>query len=126
MLKAQGRFGGGYEGAHRTNSESSEHAYPIRVLRYTLRRGSGGTGKFRGGDGIVRELRFLVPCQITVLSERRKYQPYGLAGGEPGHSGRNVIVRRGGQTEELPSKFTSRVDAGDIVSIQTPGGGGWG
>ena len=117
--------------AHMTTSlntpvEAFEHAYPIRVLRYTLRRGSGGTGKFRGGDGIVRELRFLVPCQITVLSERRKYQPYGLAGGEPGHSGRNVIVRRGGQTEELPSKFTSRVDAGDIVSIQTPGGGGWG
>jgi N-methylhydantoinase B len=116
---------------HMTNSlntpvEALEHAYPIRVVRYSLRTDSGGRGKWRGGDGVVRDLRFLTRAQITLLSDRRKIPPYGLEGGEPGAAGSNVLKRNGGQEEVLPSKFTTWVQAGDILSIQTPGGGGWG
>jgi len=115
---------------HMTNSlntpvEALEHAYPVRVLRYALRRGSGGAGKWRGGDGIIREVQFLTKAQITLLSERRKFAPYGLAGGEAGVSGVNILKRYGGE-ESLPSKFTTWVECGDVLSIQTPGGGGWG
>ena len=116
---------------HMTNSmntpvEAFEHDYPVRVVRYGLRRGSGGSGKFRGGDGVVRELQFLTRAQVTVLSDRRKIAPYGLQGGRPGMPGRNRIVRREGDAETLASKCTSWVESGDILSIETPGGGGWG
>jgi N-methylhydantoinase B len=116
---------------HMTNSmntpvEAMEYAYPVRVNRYSLRHDSGGLGKFRGGDGVVRELRFLTKAQVTVLSDRRKFPPYGLAGGGNGSPGKNIIVRKNGIEEALPSKFTTSVDAGDVVSIQSPGGGGWG
>ena len=116
---------------HMTNSmntpaEALEHAYPIRLLRYCLRPGSGGRGKWRGGDGVIRELRFLTKAQITLLSDRRKFPPYGLNGGEPGAVGSNVLIRQDGKPEELPSKITMWVESGDILSIQTPGGGGWG
>ncbi len=116
---------------HMTNSmntpvEALEHAYPVRMLRYSLRPESGGQGKWRGGDGVIRELRFLTKAQITVLSDRRKFPPYGLNGGEPGQRGMNVLIRKDGRREELPSKFSTWVEAGDILSIQSPGGGGWG
>ncbi len=116
---------------HMTNSmntpvEALEHAYPVRMLRYSLRPESGGQGKCRGGDGVIRELRFLAKAQITVLSDRRKFPPYGLNGGEPGQRGMNVLIRKDGRREELPSKFSTSVEAGDILSIQSPGGGGWG
>src|SRR5262249_42477707 len=116
---------------HMTNSlntpiEALEHAYPIRVVRYSLRSGSGGSGKFRGGEGVIRELRFLTKAQVTLLSDRRKFAPYGLQGGEPAASGANILIRSGGQREILPSKFTTSVQSGDVLSIQTPGGGGWG
>ena len=116
---------------HMTNSmntpaEALEHAYPIRLLRYCLRPGSGGRGKWRGGDGVIRELRFLTKAQITLLSDRRKFPPYGLNGGEPGAVGSNVLIRHDGKPEELPSKITMWVESGDVLSIQTPGGGGWG
>jgi N-methylhydantoinase B len=116
---------------HMTNSmntpvEAMEHAYPVRVTRYALRRNSGGPGKYRGGDGIVREMRFLTRAQVTVLSDRRKFSPYGLSGGGPGSLGKNIVIRNDGREETLPSKFTTWVEAGDIVSIQSPGGGGWG
>src|SRR2546425_5882797 len=116
---------------HMTNSmntpaEALEHAYPIRWLRYCLRPGSGGRGKWRGGDGVIRELRFLTKAQITLLSDRRKFPPYGLNGGEPGAVGSNVLIRHDGKPEELPSKITMWVESGDVLSIQTPGGGGWG
>ena len=116
---------------HMTNSmntpvEALEHAYPVRMLRYSLRPESGGQGKCRGGDGVIRELRFLTKAQITVLSDRRKFPPYGLNGGEPGQRGMNVLIRKDGRREELPSKFSTSVEAGDILSIQSPGGGGWG
>ena len=117
---------------HMTNSlntpvEALEHAYPFRVHRYAVRRGTGGRGRYRGGDGIVREIELLCPGQITILSDRRVRQPYGLGGGEPGARGRNVIWEpdRGGE-RELPGKASLWVGAGTRVSVQTPGGGGHG
>jgi N-methylhydantoinase B len=116
---------------HMTNSmntpvEAFEHAYPVRILRYGLRAGSGGAGKWRGGDGVVREIRFLTKAQVTLLSDRRKFAPYGLNGGEPGQPGSNVLTRKDGRKEELPSKISTWVQAGDTISLLTPGGGGWG
>jgi N-methylhydantoinase B len=115
---------------HMTNSlntpiEAVEHAYPIRVLRYSLRPHSGGSGKWRGGDGVIREVQFLTKAQVTLLCDRRKFPPYGLNGGEPGALGLNSLTR-GGKQQELPSKLTTWVQSGDILTIQTPGGGGWG
>ncbi len=109
-----------------TPVEAFEHDYPVRVVRYALRRGSGGTGKHSGGDGVVREIQFLSRVQVTVLSDRRKIPPYGLQGGQPGKTGHNRIVRRDGSLENLSSKCTAWVEPGDILSIETPGGGGWG
>src|SRR5262245_21408161 len=116
---------------HMTNSlntsvEALEHTYPIQVVRYSLRTGSGGGGKWRGGDGVVREVRFLAKAQVTLLSDRRKFPPYGLCGGEPGAVGSNFLVQSDGTRQQLPSKFTTWVQTGDVLSIQTPGGGGWG
>lgn len=116
---------------HMTNSmntpvEAFENGYPVRVVRYSLRKESGGRGKYRGGDGVVRELRFLSRAQVTVLSDRRKFQPYGLNGGEPGKPGRNVVIRANGRVEEVTSKFVTWLEPGDVLSIETPGGGGWG
>jgi N-methylhydantoinase B len=116
---------------HMTNSlntpiEALEHACPIRVRRYGLRAHSGGRGKWHGGNGVVREVQFLARAQVTVLSDRRKFLPYGLQGGEPGEGGVNVLVRADGERTEMPPKFTVWVQPGDVLSIQTPGGGGWG
>jgi len=109
-----------------TPVEALEHSYPVRVARYSLRRNSGGAGKHRGGDGVIREMKFLTKAQVTVLSDRRKFPPYGLSGGQPGALGVNIVIRKDGRKENLPSKFTMWVEPGDTVSIQTPGGGGWG
>jgi N-methylhydantoinase B len=116
---------------HMTNSlntpvEAFEHSYPARILRYGLRRNSGGKGAARGGDGVVREIGFLGRTQVTVLSDRRKFSPYGLEGGDPGKPGQNKIFRADGRIEEMPGKFTAWLEAGDVLSIETPGGGGWG
>jgi N-methylhydantoinase B len=116
---------------HMTNSlntpiEALEFFYPFRVTRYSYRPGSGGRGRFRGGDGIIREIEFLCPVQVTLLSERRRLPPYGLAGGEPGACGRNLLLRRDGREQPLPSKCTIYAEAGDRIRIETPGGGGWG
>jgi N-methylhydantoinase B len=108
-----------------TPIEALEHALPVRVECYTLRRGSGGAGRHPGGDGLRRDLRFLVPVTATFLSERRRHAPWGLAGGRPGAVGRNSLLR-GGLETELPGKFTLSLLPGDVLSIQTPGGGGWG
>ena len=75
---------------------------------------------------MIRELRFLAKAQVTLLSDRRKFPPYGLQGGDPGAPGLNIVMRKSGLKEELASKFTMWVEEGDILSIQTPGGGGWG
>lgn len=116
--------------SHMTNTlntpvEALEYAYPLRVLRYEIRRASGGKGRFRGGDGIRRDLQLLAEGQVTLLSERRHTAPYGLAGGEAGASGENVLIRAG-EESPLPGKGTFELQAGDILSLRTPGGGGYG
>jgi N-methylhydantoinase B len=104
-----------------TPAEALELAYPLRVERHELRLGSGGAGRFRGGAGIIRELRALEPCRLSVISERRRHSPRGAHGGEPGKPGRNLL-----NGEELPAKVTRDLAAGDVVRIETPGGGGFG
>jgi N-methylhydantoinase B len=116
---------------HMTNSlntpaEALEYAYPLRVRRYSLRPGSGGEGKFRGGDGIVREIEVLTDCEVTVLADRRSRGPWGLAGGADGAPGKTFITRGDGSVEEKPGKFSTRLRSGERITIETPGGGGWG
>jgi N-methylhydantoinase B len=125
--------GDGLSGAHvhmsntlNTPVEALEISYPLRLVRYGLRRASGGDGLHRGGEGIVREYELLVPATVTMLSERRSVPPWGLAGGSPGAPGRNTLIHRDGREEELPSKFTRWFAAGERLRIETPGGGGWG
>jgi len=104
-----------------TPTEALELAYPIRVERNAMRLGSGGAGRRSGGDGVVRELRVLEPCRLSVVSERRRHAPQGRKGGAPGAPGRNLL-----NGEELPAKVTRDVRPGDVVRIETPGGGGYG
>ena len=116
---------------HMTNSlntpaEALEYAYPLRVLRYSLRPGSGGEGKHRGGDGMVREIEVLADAEVTLLAERRKHGPYGLSGGGDGAPGKTYLVRQDGSMEELASKCNVRLHKGERIRIETPGGGGWG
>jgi N-methylhydantoinase B len=116
--------------SHMTNTlntpvEALEYAYPMRVLRYEVRKGSGGSGRFRGGDGICRDLQVLTDAQVTILSERRKDPPYGLSGGENGKCGENILIR-GEKEIPLPGKGRVELKAGDVLSIRTPGGGGYG
>jgi N-methylhydantoinase B len=115
---------------HMTNSlntpaEALEYAYPLRVRAYRLRRGSGGRGKQRGGDGVVREIETLVPARMSLLADRRARAPYGLDGGEDGRPGRDSLIR-GKKTLKLDAKGSRDLDPGDRVRIETPGGGGWG
>ena len=116
--------------SHMTNTlntpvEALEFSLPLRVLRYHLREDSGGCGHHRGGHGILREYEFLSPATITLNTERRLRAPYGLQGGAAGERGINTIVR-GGQAEQVSGKYTTHIQAGDRVRIETPGGGGWG
>lgn len=109
-----------------TDPEVLEHRYPVRLERFSLRPGSGGAGRYRGGDGLRRELRFLVPQQISVLGQHRVEQPYGVVGGAPGQTGRARIVRAAGGVRELASVDQADVEPGDLLVLETPGGGGWG
>jgi N-methylhydantoinase B len=116
---------------HMTNSlntpaEALEYAYPFRVTRYSLRPESGGTGKYRGGDGIVRELEMLCDADVTLLADRRLRGPYGLHGGNDGSPGRNLIVRLDGTEAVIPAKGSVRLKKGERIRIESPGGGGWG
>lgn len=116
---------------HMTNSlntpaEALEYAYPFRVTRYSLRPNTGGTGKHRGGDGIVRELELLCDADVTLLADRRKRGPYGLHGGTHGAPGRNLVIRRDGSEHAIPEKGTVRLKGGERLRIESPGGGGWG
>ena len=111
---------------HMTNTlntpiESLEAHYPLRVKQYAIRRQSGGEGLHRGGDGIIRELEFLQDTEITLLTERRSNQPWGLNGGSAGLAGKNQL-----NSELLPAKCSRVVQAGDLLTLKTPGGGGWG
>jgi N-methylhydantoinase B len=115
---------------HMTNSwntpvEVFEQVYPVRVRKYAIRRHSGGKGRYRGGDGIVREIELLADAQIGLLCDRRKRGPYGLAGGKEGQPGKNAITHSG-KIEELPGKCALFAEAGSLLRIETPGGGGWG
>jgi N-methylhydantoinase B len=104
-----------------TPTEALELAYPIRVERHALRRASGGSGRHGGGDGVIRELLALEGCRLSIVSERRRHAPQGRKGGTPGAPGRNLL-----NGEELPPKVTRDLQPGDVVRIETPGGGGYG
>ena len=123
-----GRHGGGLSAVqtHMTNTlntpiEVLEGNYPLRLRQYAIRRGSGGAGERRGGDGLVREFEFLAPAELTLLTERRRHAPWGLCGGGEGAKGANRL-----NGELLPGKCAITVQVGDRLSIATPGGGGWG
>ena len=111
----------GMSNTRNTPIEALELAYPLRIDEYALRRGSGGAGRHAGGDGVVRRYRVLEPCTVTLLTERRARAPRGAAGGAPGAVGRNLL-----NGEPLPAKCRRELKAGDVVTIETPGGGGWG
>jgi len=126
--------GYGFDGAdavhtHMTNTritdpEVIERRYPVVLRRFEVRRGSGGHGVWTGGDGVIREVEFLEPMSAAILSERRRYSPYGLNGAEPGRMGRNAVVC-GDQTAELTGKAAVHVGTGDVFVVETPGGGGY-
>jgi 5-oxoprolinase (ATP-hydrolysing) len=109
-----------------TDPEIVEHRYPVRVRRFAVRAGSGGAGRRRGGDGAVRELEFLAPMSLSLLTQHRVERPYGMAGGEPGQAGRQRLVRASGAVEELAPSAACDVAIGDRLILETPGGGGWG
>ena len=127
-----GPAGHGLSGVHthmsnslNTPIEALEHAYPFRITRYSLRRKSGGAGFYQGGDGLRRDVQLLCEATVTLLSERRSRRPSGARGGHDGSPGRNVLIRKGSE-EPLPAKVTFFAQLGDVVSIRSPGGGGWG
>ena len=130
------RDGRGYAGAaavqsHMTNSrltdpEILEERYPVRLETFAFRRNSGGAGQWRGGDGVVRQLRFLAPMQAVVLSGSRRIPPFGLAGGEPGACGRNLLLKPHGRDQRLPGTVQLGIEAGEALRLETPGGGGYG
>jgi N-methylhydantoinase B/oxoprolinase/acetone carboxylase alpha subunit len=108
-----------------TPVEAIENYLPVRIRRYALRANSGGAGAFPGGEGIVREYEMLTDTSVTILSDRRRRAPYGMRGGQPGGLGRNTLVRNG-REEPLPGKVQLELHAGDLLRIETPGGGGYG
>lgn len=115
---------------HMTNSlntplEALENYFPLRIKKYCLRKRSGGKGKNNGGEGIIREYEFFVPTQVTIISERRKFSPYGVLGGKEGKKGKNILFSQGKKTI-LNSKVNLKVNPGDVLRIETPGGGGYG
>ena len=123
-----GPLGGGLSAVqtHMTNTrntpvESLEMHFPLRVRRYGVRRGSGGRGRFPGGDGLIREFEFLEDTEVSLLCERRRHRPWGLQGGEDGAAGANSLTGK-----PLPAKVTFLARAGERLILQTPGGGGWG
>lgn len=128
-----GPAGPGLSGAHShmTNTQNTpievlEHDYPVRVERYAFREGSGGAGRHPGGHGLIREFRFLSPVEVSLLTERRRRGPYGLRGGGPGAPGENLLTWPDGRRETLPAKVNLSLPAGCLLTVLTPGGGGWG
>jgi N-methylhydantoinase B len=124
--------GDGLSGVHvhmsntlNTPIEALEHAYPIRITHYSLRRDTGGVGRYRGGDGIRRDIELLADMDVSLLTERRSSPPHGIQGGGDGACGANLLIRNG-EEQTLPSKATFRAQAGDLLSLRSPGGGGCG
>ena len=109
-----------------TDPEVLEHRYPVRLERFAIRRGSGGAGQWRGGDGAVREFLFLAPVSLSLLGQHRREGPYGMAGGGPGLPARQRLIRASGEEQDLGATFGGDVAAGDRLIVETPGGGGWG
>jgi N-methylhydantoinase B/oxoprolinase/acetone carboxylase alpha subunit len=111
-----------------TPIEAFERAFPMRVLRYRLRTGSGGAGEFPGGEGIERDLEMLEAATVSLVTERRSSRPWGLDGGDPGAPGENWLLPAGDESkaERLGDKCTVELGAGDVVRVLTPGGGGYG
>jgi len=109
-----------------TDAEILELRYPVLLHEFSLRKNSGGKGKFRGGDGVIREIEFLKPLSIGILSERRAFEPLGLHGGGNASRGKNLYIKKSGKIISLGGKNTVDVDAGDRIRIETPGGGGYG
>lgn len=127
-----------------TDAEVFERRYPVILREFSLREGSGGRGQHPGGDGVIRDIEFRIPVQVSILSERRVYHPYGLEGGEDAACGQNIWVRRIGSSEEtteatssegdeskwrhinLGAKNTASMQPGDRIIVKTPGGGAWG
>ncbi|MBI3927414.1 MAG: hydantoinase B/oxoprolinase family protein [Armatimonadetes bacterium] len=109
-----------------TPAEAIETETPLRVRRYSLRTGSGGRGRCPGGEGIVREIELLAPCTVSLLAQRRLQAPPGAAGGEAGLPGEDRLLHPDGRSEKLPAQFTRELPAGSVISLHTPGGGGWG
>jgi N-methylhydantoinase B/oxoprolinase/acetone carboxylase alpha subunit len=128
--------GAGFDGAdavhtHMTNSritdpEVLEWRLPVLLETFAIRRGSGGEGLHKGGDGVIRKIRFLQPMTAGIVSSRRLQPPFGLNGGNPGACGRNLVIRANGEQEILGSQAETDMDAGDTFVIETPGGGGYG
>jgi 5-oxoprolinase (ATP-hydrolysing) len=117
---------------HMTNTRSTdpeilEHRFEeIRLEKFAIRQGSGGEGLFRGGDGVIREIKFLEPRRVSILSERRIFPPYGMSGGEEGSCGSNHLRKNSGEEIDLGGKFEKVVNSGETIVIKTPGGGGFG
>ena len=109
-----------------TDPEVLEDRYPVRLRQFAIRRGSGGAGRYRGGDGVIREIEFLAPLGVSLLTQRRTRAPYGLAGGEPGAPGENLLLPKDGAPRLLDATDQFHVDPGDVLRISTPGGGGYG
>ena len=111
-----------------TDPEVIERRYPVRVREFCICPGSGGAGRHRGGDGVVRRLEFLRPLTVSMLSERReRFAPFGLDGGQEGAKGRNTLQRAGSEhVDDVGGKFALEVQPGDVLTIETPGGGGFG
>jgi 5-oxoprolinase (ATP-hydrolysing) len=110
-----------------TDPEVLEQKYPVRLRRFAIRSGSGGAGRFPGGCGVIRELEFLRPLEVSLVTQRRgPYPPFGLAGGQPGQCGQNRLQRANGEELVLPARVALHVEPGDILVIETPGGGGYG
>jgi len=108
-----------------TPVEAFEHQYPLRIRGYRIRSGSGGRGTHTGGDGIIREFEFLTSADVTILADRRLRGPYGLFGGAAGAPGKNLLLR-GKRTTAIPGKARFEVQPGDVLRIESPGGGGYG
>jgi N-methylhydantoinase B len=133
-----GGAGGGPQGpgasavhTHMTNTrntpiEALELHYPLRVRRYAIRDVSGGAGAAPGGAGVIREIELLAPAHVSILSERRETGPPGIAGGADGMLGRNTTASPGGASEPAPAKFSMSMDPGTVITVETPGGGGFG